>query len=119
MNPKLATSPLFATHEARKENAAELHAILLSQFNRNRCAIGARNFAFTISSGHRFLTLDEAVRDPQMRHCGAITNFEYPGHGVIETVSSPIFVADSEKTEATYATRLRRAYTRGPQGGGL
>jgi crotonobetainyl-CoA:carnitine CoA-transferase CaiB-like acyl-CoA transferase len=32
-----------------------------------------------------------------MRDCGAITNFEYPGHGVIETVSSPIFVADSEK----------------------
>ena len=42
-------------------------------------------------------TLDEAVRDPQMRECGAIVNFDYPGHGVIETVNSPIFVAESGK----------------------
>ena len=37
------------------------------------------------------------MRDPQMRDCGAIVKCDYPGHGMIETVSSPVFVADSEK----------------------
>jgi len=32
-----------------------------------------------------------------MRECGAIMSCEYPGHGVVETVNSPIFVAESEK----------------------
>lgn len=32
-----------------------------------------------------------------MRECGAIVNFDYPGRGVIETVNSPIFVAESDK----------------------
>ena len=32
-----------------------------------------------------------------MRDCGAITNFEHPRLGTIETVNSPIFIADSEK----------------------
>ncbi|MGO9606598.1 MAG: hypothetical protein ACLQAT_24960 [Candidatus Binataceae bacterium] len=32
-----------------------------------------------------------------MRECGAIVNCDYPGHGTIETVNSPVFVADSKK----------------------
>ena len=95
--PELAASPLSATHEARKENAAELHAILLSQFESKPLSHWREKFRIHDIKWSPLPTLDEAVRDPQMRDCGAITNIEYPGHGVIETVSSPIFVADSEK----------------------
>src|ERR1700720_4611992 len=87
------TSALFATHEARQENAAELHAILLSQFESKPLSHWREKFRTYDIKWSPLPTLDEAVRDPQMRDCGAITNFEYPGHGVIETVSSPIFVA--------------------------
>jgi formyl-CoA transferase len=93
----LATSPLFETHQARVENAAELHAILLSQFESKPLSHWGEKFRTYDIKWSPLPTLDEAVRDPQMRDCGAITNFEYPGHGVIETVSSPIFIEDSEK----------------------
>ena len=50
-----------------------------------------------------------------MRDCGAITDFEIPGHGVIETVTSPIFVADSEKqnprTPPDYGADTREVLT--------
>jgi formyl-CoA transferase len=95
--PELASSPLFATAQARVENAAELHAILLSQFESKPLNHWREKFRTYDVKWSPLPTLDEAVRDPQMRDCGAITNFEYPGHGLIETVDSPIFVADSEK----------------------
>jgi crotonobetainyl-CoA:carnitine CoA-transferase CaiB-like acyl-CoA transferase len=93
----LATSPLFATDEARRENAAELYAILLSQFESKPLSHWREKFRIHDIKWSPLPTLDEAVGDPQMRDCGAITKLEYPGHGTIETVSSPIFVADSEK----------------------
>lgn len=95
--PDLATSPLFATAEARKENAAELHAILLSQFESKPLNHWREKFRIYDIKWSPLPTLDEAVRDPQMRECGAIVNFEYPGHRVMETVNSPIFIAESEK----------------------
>jgi formyl-CoA transferase len=95
--PDLATSPLFETQEARKENAAELHAILLSQFESKPLSHWHGKFRIHDIKWSPLPTLDEAVRDPQMRECGAIINCEYPGHGTIETVNSPIFVADSDK----------------------
>ena len=95
--PDLATSPLFATAEARKENAAELHAILLSQFESKPLSHWREKFRIHDIKWSPLPTLDEAVQDPQMRECGAIVNVEYPGHGNIETVNSPIFVAESEK----------------------
>jgi len=95
--PDLATSPLFATVEARKENAAELYAILQSQFETKPLIEWREKFRTHDIKWSPLPTLDEAVRDPQMRECGAIVNFDYPGHGVIETVNSPIFVAESEK----------------------
>ena len=95
--PDLATSPLFATGEARKENAAELHAILLSQFESKPLNHWREKFRIYDIKWSPLPTLDEAVRDPQMRECGAIVNFEYPGHSVMETVNSPIFIAESEK----------------------
>lgn len=95
--PDLATSPLFATAEARKENAAELHAILLSQFESKPLNHWREKFRIYDIKWSPLPTLDEAVRDPQMRECGAIVNFEYPGHSIMETVNSPIFIAESEK----------------------
>jgi len=95
--PDLATSPLFDTLAARKENAPELYAILQSQFETKPLSHWSEKFRTYDIKWSPLPTLDEAVRDPQMRDCGAIVNCDYPGHGVIETVSSPVFVADSEK----------------------
>jgi crotonobetainyl-CoA:carnitine CoA-transferase CaiB-like acyl-CoA transferase len=95
--PELATSPLFATLAARKENAAELYAILQSQFETQPMKHWSEKFRTHDIKWSPLPTLDEAVRDPQMRDCGAIVNIDYPGHGAMETVNSPVFVAGSEK----------------------
>jgi len=95
--PDLATAEMFATQDARKENAAELHAILLSQFESQPLSHWKEKFRIHDIKWSPLPTLAEAVDDPQMRECGAIIKCEYPGHGTIETVNSPVFVADSEK----------------------
>ncbi len=95
--PDLAASPLFASLQARKENASELHAILQSQFETRPLSHWREKFRTHDIKWSPLPTLDEAVRDPQMRDCGAIVNCDYPGHGVIETVDSPIFIAENEK----------------------
>jgi crotonobetainyl-CoA:carnitine CoA-transferase CaiB-like acyl-CoA transferase len=95
--PDLATSPLFATQEARKENAPELYAILQSQFETKPISHWREKFRTHDIKWSALPTLDEAVQDPQMRDCGAIVKFDYPGHGSLETVNSPLFVAGSEK----------------------
>lgn len=95
--PDLGTSPLFATAEARKENTAELHAILQSQFESKPLSHWREKFSIHDIKWSPLPTLDEAVQDPQMRECGAIVNAEHPEFGAVETVNSPVFVADSEK----------------------
>ena len=43
---------------------------------------------------------DARLQRSSIRRCAIAVrsrNFEYPGHGVIETVNSPIFIDDSEK----------------------
>ncbi len=95
--PDLAASPLFVTQEARKQNVSELHAILQSQFETKPIAHWREKFRTYDIKWSPLPTLDEAVRDPQMRDCGAIVKVDYPGHGVIETVSSPVFIEDTEK----------------------
>ena len=45
----------------------------------------------------RGMTLDDAVNDPQMRAAGAFVQFDYPGHGTVDTIDSPMFVAGSDK----------------------
>jgi crotonobetainyl-CoA:carnitine CoA-transferase CaiB-like acyl-CoA transferase len=95
--PDLATSPLFDTLEARKENAAELFAILQSQFEAKPLSHWREKFRTHDIKWSLLPTLDEAVRDPQMRDCDAIIKLDYPGHGVMETVNSPIFISGSEK----------------------
>jgi len=103
--PDLATTPLFATAEARKENAAELHAILLSQFESKPLSHWREKFRIHDIKWSALPTLAEAVADPQMRDCGAIVNCDYPGHGVIETVNSPVFISDSQKRKPTAPPR--------------
>jgi crotonobetainyl-CoA:carnitine CoA-transferase CaiB-like acyl-CoA transferase len=95
--PDLATSPLFATQEARKENAAELHAILLSQFESKPLSHWRDKFRIHDIKWSPLPTLEEAVRDPQMRDSDAIVKCEYPGHGTIETVNSPVFISAGQK----------------------
>jgi formyl-CoA transferase len=99
--PDLATSPLFETAEARKENFAELHAILLSQFESKPLSHWREKFKIHDIKWSALPTLAEAVADPQMRDCGAIVKFDYPGHGVIETVNSPVFISADEKRKPT------------------
>jgi crotonobetainyl-CoA:carnitine CoA-transferase CaiB-like acyl-CoA transferase len=109
--PDLATSPLFETQDARKENAAELHAILLSQMESKPLSHWREKFRVFDIKWSPLPTLDEAVRDPQMRECGAIVNVDYPGHGTIETVNSPVFVLESEKQKPRVPPRYG-AHTR-------
>lgn len=93
----LATSPLFATLDARKENAAELYAILQSQFETKPLSHWREKFRIHDIKWSPLPTLEEAVRDPQMRDCDAIVKCDYPGHGIIETVNSPVFISAGEK----------------------
>src|SRR5216683_2642890 len=110
--PELATSPLFSTEQARKENSSELYAILQSQFESRDMAEWAGLFRLHDVKWSPLPTLDEAVSDPQMRSCGAIIDFERPGHASIETVDSPIFVAGSDKKKPQEPPQLG-ADTRG------
>ncbi len=95
----LASNPLFATAHSRKENASALHAILQSQFETKPLGEWRRLFREHDIKWSPLPTLDEAVRDPQMRDCGAIVDFDYPGVGRFETVQSPIFLSDSIKRD--------------------
>jgi formyl-CoA transferase len=94
---ELASNPLFATFEARKENAAVLYAILQSQFEAKPLSEWRQLFREHDIKWSPLPTLEEAVGDQQMRDCGAIINFDYPGVGRLETIDSPIFVAESPK----------------------
>ena len=49
---------------------------------------------------------DEVVEDPQMRAAGAFVDMEYPGHGTLTTVNSPIFTTAGEKRTPTPAPQL-------------
>ena len=102
--------------EARKENAPELYAILLSQFETKPLSHWRGQFRTHDIKWSPLPTLEEAVRDPQMRDCGAIVNFDYPGHGIIETVNSPIFVAGSEKRKPQPPPDYGAAYPRDSEG---
>ena len=93
----LASSPLFETQEARKENAAELYAILQSQFETKPLSHWREKFRIHDIKWSPLPTLEEAVNDPQMRDCDAIVTFDYPGHGTIETVNSPVFISAGAK----------------------
>ncbi|MHB8381597.1 MAG: CaiB/BaiF CoA transferase family protein [Candidatus Binataceae bacterium] len=95
--PELAANPLFATTQSRTENAAALYAILQSQLETRTLSEWRQLFREHDIKWSPLPTLEEAVRDQQMRDCGAIIDFDYPGVARLETIDSPIFVADSPK----------------------
>jgi crotonobetainyl-CoA:carnitine CoA-transferase CaiB-like acyl-CoA transferase len=95
--PELAASELFLDNRAREENAAALYAILRSQFESRELGEWATLFRRNDIKFAPVPTLDDAVKDPQMRAAEAIVEFDYPGVGRIETVSSPVFVNGTPK----------------------
>ncbi len=95
--PEMATDPMFASDAARTEHAAELSAILQSQFESRDLAEWRKEFRQYDIKWAPLPMLAEVVSDPQMRAAGAFVDVDYPGHGTIQTINSPLFVEGSEK----------------------
>jgi crotonobetainyl-CoA:carnitine CoA-transferase CaiB-like acyl-CoA transferase len=104
--PELATDSMFATDAGRTEHAAELFAILQSQFESKDLADWRKAFKEYDIKWSLLPALDDVVSDPQMRAAGAFMELEYPGHGTIQTINSPVFVAGSEKRKPEAAPEL-------------
>jgi crotonobetainyl-CoA:carnitine CoA-transferase CaiB-like acyl-CoA transferase len=109
--PELATDPLFATNESRTKYAVELFAILQSQFESKDLSDWRKAFKQYDIKWSLLPTLDDVVADPQMRASGAFVEFDHPQHGILETISSPIFVAGTDKRKPATAPDLG-AHTR-------
>jgi crotonobetainyl-CoA:carnitine CoA-transferase CaiB-like acyl-CoA transferase len=103
---EMATNPLFATTEARRENAAALFAILQGQFESRDLAEWRVLFRQADIKWAPLPKLDEVMEDPQMRASGAFVNLEHPEYGKLTTVNSPIFAAAGEKRPPSAAPRL-------------
>ncbi|MGA2408797.1 MAG: CoA transferase [Candidatus Binataceae bacterium] len=110
-HPDLATNSMFADDAGRIENAAALYALLQSQFESRNLAEWRPLFLRHDIKWSAFPLLEEAASDPQMREAGAIIDMEYPGHGRIPTVNSPIFVAGVDKRTPAAAPAIG-AHTR-------
>jgi crotonobetainyl-CoA:carnitine CoA-transferase CaiB-like acyl-CoA transferase len=104
--PELATDPMFATDASRTEHAAELFAILQSQFEAKDLAQWRLAFKQFDIKWSLLPTLDDAVKDPQMRAAGAFVQLDYPGHGTIDTINSPLFVAGADKRKPEPAPEI-------------
>ena len=111
--PELATSPLFATNEARTENAEALFAILQGQFESRDLDDWRALFKQSDIKWAPMPKLEEVVQDPQMRAAGAFV--DYPdndsGHGKLTTISSPIFSSEGEKQTPVAAPQLGAPYS--------
>src|SRR5260370_29693692 len=95
--PEMAVDPMFATEAARTEHAAELSAILQSQFESKDLSEWRAMFKQYDIKWAPLPMLDEVVNDPQMRAADAFIELDWPGHGTIETINSPIFLPGSDK----------------------
>jgi crotonobetainyl-CoA:carnitine CoA-transferase CaiB-like acyl-CoA transferase len=109
--PEMATDPMFATDAARTEHAAELSAILQSQFESKDLSEWRTLFKQYDIKWAPLPMLDEVVNDPQMRAADAFIELEWPGHGTIETINSPIFLEGSDKRKPEAAPEVG-AHTR-------
>jgi formyl-CoA transferase len=109
--PELAAGELFATNDARAENAAALHAILASQFETRDLAEWRTLFRRNDIKFAPLPRLDDVVQDPQLRAANALIKLDYPGVGCLETVNSPVFVSGVEKRKPTPAPEVG-AHTR-------
>jgi len=94
---ELATNPLFATVESRTRHAAELFAILQSQFESRDLAELRAMFREHDIKWSTLPKIDEVVADAQVRDCGAFVDFALSGVGRIQTINSPVFVSGAEK----------------------
>ena len=103
---ELATSPLFVDNAARTENAAALFAILQGQFESRDLAEWRELFKQSDIKWAPLPLRTDVVADPQMRAAGAFVDLDYPGHGKLTTINSPIFTTDGEKRTPTPAPQL-------------
>jgi crotonobetainyl-CoA:carnitine CoA-transferase CaiB-like acyl-CoA transferase len=103
---ELGTSPLFATKEARIENAAALFALLQGQFESRDLDEWRVLFKQYDIKWAPLPKLEEVVDDRQMRASGSFVDLDYPGHGKLTTVGSPIFTSAGEKRTPTMAPEL-------------
>lgn len=108
--PDLAENEMFATGEARVTNAAELYALLQSQFESKPVAQWREIFKEYDIKWSPLPTVDEVVQDPQMRAAGAFVEMDWPGHK-LETVSNPISIAGVDKRKPAPAPEIG-AHTR-------
>ena len=103
---ELATSPLFINNEARTENAAALFAILQGQFESRDLAEWRVLFKQADIKWAPLPQRHEVLEDPQMRAAGAFVDLDYPGHGRLTTINSPIFTTAGDKRPPTAAPQL-------------
>ncbi len=104
--PELARNDLFATNQARAENAGALYAILQSQFETRDLAEWRMIFKANDIKWAPLPRLDDVVMDPQMRAAGVIVKLDYPGAGSLETVNSPVFVNGVAKRQPAPAPNI-------------
>ncbi len=104
--PELATDPMFASDAGRTEHAAELFAILQSQFESKDLSDWRKSFRQYDIKWSPLPALDDVVSDAQMRAAGAFVKFDYPQHGIIETIDSPLFVEGTDKRRPTPAPKV-------------
>ena len=109
--PDLATTELFINDAARSQNAAELHAILQSQFESRDIPTLRKLFKQFDIKWSLLPQLDDVVEDPQLRDAGAVIEIEHPSKRVIETINSPVFVEGAEKCKPRLAPEVG-AHTR-------
>ena len=109
--PDIATSEMFATDPGRVKHAAELHAILQSQFESRDLAELRTLFRRFDVKWAPMPKLEDAAQDPQMRAAGAIIPLDLSARRTIETVNSPVFISTSDKRKPVLAPEIG-AHTR-------
>jgi crotonobetainyl-CoA:carnitine CoA-transferase CaiB-like acyl-CoA transferase len=109
--PELATNPMFATVASRTQYAAELFAILQSQFESRDLAELRIIFREHDIKWSTLPTIDEVIADAQVRDSGAFVDLALPGGETIQTINSPLFVSGAEKRAPAPAPEIG-AHTR-------
>ena len=101
--PDLATTELFINDAARSKNAAELHAILQSQFESRDIPTLRKLFKQFDIKWSLLPQLDDVVSDPQLRAANAVIEIDKSPKGPIETINSPVFMEGVEKCKPQLA----------------
>jgi formyl-CoA transferase len=94
---ELITDPLYATGEARVENAARLIAVFDRAFAEKDMEAWAEIFAAHDLAWSPVKTIEEVSRDPQMEANQVFVDFDHPQHGRLRTVNSPFFIEGAKK----------------------